>query len=1122
MIKKENTKGPILGAEVESFYREIEDIYGKLKESFNEFSKFQSIINNQKTAYSSKDLVTGQKPESLVRQSLIDPILKFLKLKWINETSLTTPSGTRVPDYSIYTIDISKPVLYIEAEAFNVNLYEKELSGHKVGLGQVKEWLYSRFSKSNHGIATNGFFWVLVTLEPEDSSLREVLTLDLRPFFKYLLTNDSLNNGDFGNTVKDFLNLKADRITEFLNDQVLLLENEKEQVSNSFYVKYMRYVLGRDSKGELLHDRSLLNSIIVPDDVSESKRELFAVITMNRLIFIYFLEDRSLVPGNILTGLYQTYREAKPPDNFYNTYLKPLFYNVFNTNKENRPDYVKKNDLYSSIPYLNGGLFNYIIEEENSYSVRDEGIDLILNSLFSGVSIGLSNDANVRPEILGFIFEKTINYISGKGTNAQKMEGAYYTPEDVVQFIVRNTLDRKIFSAMRDGLISAGWKDRDLAGLNTLEDVLKSVKPNEKLVASMMGRIDQLKVIDPSCGSGHFLTVVLNELARVESSLLMIIGSSVDYYGIKRKILTNNIYGVDIDEIGVEITKLRLWLSIISEADPSDKEHIESLPNVDYNIIKGNTLVGHLSENIANGLFPVQFDQLFYNDLKNIENILGKDGSEIREKLQSGQPSSCIEAFSLFNMKYRSLSGKRALAVRHIMKRVRNNVYEVLGQAFATYLASFSSNSRYQIQDLIPKLALSDPLHWDIDFSEITKKNGFDVVLGNPPYVEDNALNISKMDLLVLKAERKAASNKGHAPLIYKTKDCGNTHAYFIERSLNLLKRDGILGFIVPVSLVSTDRMAPVREVIMSSSQSVEYYNFDDRPGKIFSGIEHCRSTIVIGEKGNGVNEVTTSRYHRWYSKNRPELFDDLKTVKYGIPDRRAIIPKIGTEYELHILEKMKEQAEGKTLGDFLKGEGTKVWYHNAPQYWVHSHYDKYVPKAEYYSEYTRDDKSGEIKLIGSPYETKITDHYKSIEFDANIAAAVAAILNSSLFYWWFVIWSDGRDLLSDHILSLPFDPEKLNRELLESLKRKCLELMDDYELNSNIKLNIRKGGYAIKIREIIPKKCYERILEIDEIIAKIYDFDSEEANFFKNFDIDFRLGRVQLHNDEQRNTELS
>jgi hypothetical protein len=81
---------------------------------------------------------------------------------------------------------------------------------------------------------------------------------------------------------------------------------------------------------------------------------------------------------------------------------------------------------------------------------------------------------------------------------------------------------------------------------------------------------------------------------------------------------------------------------------------------------------------------------------------------------------------------------------------------------------------------------------------------------------------------------------------------------------------------------------------------------------------------------------------------------------------------------------------------------------------------------------------------------------------------------------------------------------------------------MDGYELNSNIKPNIRKGGYAMKIREIIPKKSYERILEIDEIIARIYDFDSEEANFFKNFDIDFRLGRDQSHIDEQRNTELS
>ena len=1106
----------ISNAEINSFYKLIEKIYLDLHGSFKEFSKMQDLILSEKGTYSSNDLVTGQKPESLVRQSIVDPILEFLGLKWTNETNLPTSYGRRVPDYSVYTVDNTKPILYIEAEPINTNLYEKEISGHKVGLGQVKEWLYSRFSKSENAIATNGFYWVLVTLETEDSSIREITSIDLRPFFKNLLMNDTIvETTELRKIIENFHNLHKEKIYDYLNEQKTIVENNKNQVSNSFYVKYMEYVLGRNSVGEPTGGMSLLSSIIVPDDFMESKRELFAVITMNRLIFIYFLEDRGLVPRNILTGLYQKYREAKPPENFYNTYLKPLFYNVFNTNKENRPDFVKAYELYSEIPYLNGGLFNYVVEEENNYTIKDEGIDLVLNSLFSGVSIGLSNDANVRPEILGFIFERTINYISGNGTNAQKMLGAYYTPEDVVQYIVRNTLDRKIFSAMKDGLIASGWKDRDLVGLETVEDVLESVKPNEKVVAAMLSRVDQLKVIDPACGSGHFLTVVLNELARVESSLLMIIGTSPDYYGIKRKVVTNNIFGVDLDDIGVEITKLRLWLSIISEIDTNEKEHIESLPNVDYNIVNGNALVGHLYENISNNLFPVQFDPLFYNDLNQIENRLEKEGKLIKEKLQSGIPSACIEAFSMFAVKYKSMSGKKALSIKHIMKRVRTNVYSVLGQAYLSYIASESSNIKDKTADLNSMLQRSNPLHWDIDFSEITKQKGFDVVLGNPPYVEDNAIDRTKIDLLAIRSQRKLPSGRYASPLIYKTQDCGNTHAYFIERSLNLLKSDGILGFIVPISLVSTDRMAPVRELLMNSSNRVEYYNFDDRPGKIFSGIEHCRSTIVIASKGNGTDNVTTSKYHRWQSRDRSTLFDNLMTVNLNVKSRSEIVPKLGTEIEKNILSKLYSRSGGFTISNFLEKNSIKVWYHNAPQYWIHAHYDEYVPKVEYYSDFTKDSNDGKI-LLGKPYEIKATGHYKYIELNEENAAAVSAILNSSLFYWWFVIKSDGRDLLSDIIVSLPINLDSIDKKIMKSLKEKGIKLMKDYELNSNVKINIRKGGYVIKIMEIIPKRSYSKIVEIDKLVSEIYDFTHEEADFIRKFDLNFRLGENVIRENEE------
>ena len=1092
----------------------IETIYRNLVGQFAEFNTLQSIILNQKTSYHSSDILTGQKPESLVKQFLIEPILEFLGLKWVIETSVNTSSGIRAPDYTVYTEDPLKPLLYIEAEPFNTNLYKDITDGHKVGLGQVREWLFSRFSRTDHAIATDGFTWVLVSFDPESASFREILNLDLRPVFRKLLTSDSIELTDeINDTFYGFLEIRKDRIANFLNETTLSIEEEKEQVSNQFYRKYMEFVLGRDAEGNLTAGKSFLNSVILPENTKQSQKEMFAMITMNRLIFIYFLEDRGLVPLNLLTGRYEEYKKNHLADNFYNTYLKPLFYNVFNLSKENRPNFVKEDPIYSQIPYLNGGLFNYIIDNEINYSVEDEGLDLVFNNLFKGISIGLSNEANVRPEILGFIFEKTINYISGKGNNRQKMLGAYYTPEDVVQFITKKTLDRKVFETMLGVLKRFGWKDKDLTGLDSLEDVLTNLPLNKKQIGAMLNEVEKIRVIDPACGSGHFLTVVLSEFTKIEASLLLGMGITPNYYNIKRKIVTNNLYGVDIDEIGVEITKLRIWLSIISEADRKEKDHVDSLPNVDFNIINGNALVGHLRENIYQGLYPLSFDQLFYNDLNMIESMIDRDGKIIREKLLNGSPKSCIEAFSILSRKYQFMSGKKAIVMRSIMRRIKVGVYNILGSAYLTYLSNLS-NKTYSIDELSRKLPFTNPLHWSVDFQEIIEDGGFDIILGNPPYVEDKDIPGERLDVDVVKSLRRSSRKNDLEPLFFKSQSCGNTHAYFIERAIVLLKEGGLLGFIVPVSLVSTDRMGPIRELIHINSDKVEYYNFDDRPGKIFSGIEHCRSTIIIEKKGRGTSDIITSKYHRWYSEERPNLFNNLKYLTVKLKKSSETIPKIGDPIEKKILEKMNIQSNSKKLGDFLSNEGVKIWYHNSPQYWIHAHYDEYVPKVEYYNDFTKDANDGKI-ILGKPYEVKATSHYKYLELKEDNAAAVSAILNSSLFYWWFVIKSDGRDLLSDHIVSLPINLDVIEKKVMKSLKEKGIELMKDYEKNSNIKVNIRKGGYAIKIMEIIPKRSYSKISEIDRLVAEIYNFTDKEAEFIRDFDLNFRLGENSYQENE-------
>jgi len=300
--------------------------------------------------------------------------------------------------------------------------------------------------------------------------------------------------------------------------------------------------------------------------------------------------------------------------------------------------------------------------------------------------------------------------------------------------------------------------------------------------------------------------------------------------------------------------------------------------------------------------------------------------------------------------------------------------------------------------------------------------------------------------------------------------------------------------------------MGDIREFIHTNSYQVKYLSFDDRPGKIFSGLEHCRATIVVTQKGTGVDQITTSKYHRWYTKDRPVLFRDLKTVEWCITSPREIVPKIGTKIEKQILAKLTQKSNGKTVGDFKEDDGAKIWYHNSPQYWIHAHTDNYVPMVEYYEGYREDDRHPGGKIPCNLKETKISAQYKPLILDQANSAIVNGLLNSSLFYWWFVIWSDGRHLLAQHIETFPIDLEIFPEEMKQRLNPLVSKLMGRYDEASNVKINLRSGGYVIKIKEIIPSKAKNIINQIDDVFSDYFQFNNSEKSFIEEFDLEFRI----------------
>ena len=1098
------TQPKVSDEQVEQLFKLIKELGKKLRDRFDSLTAYENVLSNH-SEYRGEDLIPRQDPEEMVSQELVEPMLTFLGFDFHRQTHLPTPSGLKKPDYEIKPKGQPTPVIYVEAEPIN----KVRKPGH--GLNQAERWLYSKLASSEYAIGTDGIVWALEKFNESSSKviLIDDMQVNLGPLF-YAAGRDqssvSLNN-EFRGLLRSFLLFTSQALSLRISGYVVEEEQRREEITGRFYKDYMKYVLGIDENGLKSHATSLIEAVAPPKGVGDRDKPLFATVTMNRLIFVTFLQDRRVVNPNLIPYIFGVHKKnSGAMRSFYHERLKPLFYEVFNREISERTDQIKEDRIYGKLPYLNGGLFRPVTEMEADYDVKDSGIEVVIENILNKYAIGLSGESEIRPEILGYIFEKTMNYITSENQEIKKREGAYYTPDDVVKFILSRTLSHKVLEIAKKTLESLEWRKSDLDGLTSLEDLLENPPRSKKHGIAVLNALEQLTVLDPACGSGHFLRVALSELTRVHASILYAIGETVDLYQLKRKIVTKNLFGVDINETGVEITKLTLWLSIISEFDrDKGSEHVDTLPNIDFNVVRGNTLVGHLREEFVSGHLYAEDDwETIYTSLRE----LGYDSKFSTEKNRFN-PESLIKVFSEVERNYSQTKNGDAERQRINILRLRDMLYSFTNREF---LHTLAPRRGWSVIDSSSNLRV--PLHWNIEFRDVFQaRSGFDVVVGNPPYIEEK--DYSKDDVRIVKSQVQVKP-VGTRPL-YESGDCGNTWAYFVERSMGLLNEEGFFGFIVPLALVSTPRMDEIRSLVMRHSNSVEYYNFDDRPGKIFSGIEDCRSTIVITKKGPGTSRVITSRYHRWYTEDRPRLFTNLRTVEYSPEAPQSVVPKLGSSLEHDILRALRKNANGKTLKHFELDKGCRVWYHNAPRYWIHAHLDEDLPKVEYFSDYTMST-SGKPGLTGKPYKTESTNHYKSLVFDNKYQGFIVSLLVSDLFYWWFTIWSDGRDLLNSHIQQFPFDLGRLDAKSIAQFDELSSRVREEFARHSREKINRRKGGYVIKIREIIPKLSEKIISEISSKICKTVGLTDEQCIFISGFD---RAIRLKLEVDSKDGSSL-
>ena len=378
--------------------------------------------------------------------------------------------------------------------------------------------------------------------------------------------------------------------------------------------------------------------------------------------------------------------------------------------------------------------------------------------------------------------------------------------------------------------------------------------------------LSSIRVIDPTCGSGAFLFAALKQFLPLYQAVLdaardgksqspsekmdKILDEisrhpSEEYYLLKH-IALNNLYGVDIMPEAIEIARLRLFLALVSTIER--REQLEPLPDLDFNIKSGNTLVGAVDpEEILDASF-----QLYASSQIEI----------INEKARS-----VGEYYKDFRLAQELNDSKKVLKARTKLIEVTNETKSIVNKHW------------YEIKEIDQNyeewIRSHQPFHWFIEFPEVHFSGGFDAVIGNPPYVQKS--KVTSYTFSGFKTDR--------APDIF---------APVMERAVKLTKKDGRLSMIVPLKLSWGSKFADIREILSTNFQNIWVSTYGIIPARLFPGLE-IRNTIFLGSHSENNSGIYASVYNKWNAEFRPHLFNTLKYGKYiDRPTDRW--PKVGHE----------------------------------------------------------------------------------------------------------------------------------------------------------------------------------------------------------------------------------
>lgn len=633
-----------------------------------------------------------------------------------------------------------------------------------------------------------------------------------------------------------------------------------EAVTKRFYASYDE------------QHKSLLSQIEGIED--ERDRRWYASVILNRLMFVWFLQKKLFLDGGDADYLPRRLAEsrARGKDCFFGEFLNALFFEAFAKPEAERSAAARA--LTGRIPYLNGGLFlHHKLELDEHHAPRLGKTLRIPDAAFEGVFKVFSDFSwhlddtpggaadEINPDVLGYIFEKYIN---------QKAFGAYYTRPEITGYLAERSIHALILERIREPALPelkiAAVEFESIADLLARMDARTAMR----LVRDVLPSIT---VLDPAVGSGAFLVAALKCLINVYYAVVgrAELGASrelkdwlqgiqrqhpsVGYY-IKRRIVTDNLYGVDIMEEACEIAKLRLFLAMVSSV--RQVQDLEPLPNIDFNILPGNSLVGLM-----------RVDEKGFDDKYRHGDMFRKGYQELlaekRRALDAYRHAADVLGPSIDLRALRDGIDTAMAEANEVMNELIQDQFAQRGIKFeqATWDAAKGELGKPKKRAVtLGDVAAQHPLHWGYVFDEIVQqRGGFDIVLTNPPWevfkpqskeffadhselVMKNKMTIKEFEkeqarLLKNKAVRDAwleyedrfphmsawfrsAPEYQNQSAVVNGKKTGsdiNLYKLFLERCFHLLRDGGHCGIVIPSGVYKDLGATGLRQMLFDHAQ---------------------------------------------------------------------------------------------------------------------------------------------------------------------------------------------------------------------------------------------------------------------------------------------------------------